>query len=281
MTTNHSPRTYHPVRDNNYIRHFYYCARIPLQWLLYSTLLLLCQDPLTVTTIFYIYSFLSVSQDCRVVSGHHPKSTMESWTPRSDGHYGMMDTTEWWTLSRNLLQDPNPGPVSVFNPTPVPEFKPRTSAKFYFRTQTQDQCQCSTQHQCRVSEIPVSTNTMRTTQQDQEQDQTYPGSHIVLTSYLYLIYTNIKSRHTASFCVRFRIESQDINNRSRKCWEYQVWSCSWWCGSAWPSHASSTLPTTPVSQLLQWKLRRSIEKMIPALLTAREDFTYPDYKYMG
>ena len=26
---------------------------------------------------------------------------------------------------------------------------------------------------------------------------------------------------------------------------------------------------------------RSIEKMIPALLTAREDFTYPDYKYMG
>ena len=80
-----------------------------------------------------------------------------------------------------LLQvsNPGPGPVSVF--------KPNTSA----RTQTQDQCQCSTQH------------------------QPDPGSHIVLTSYLYLIYTNIKPRHTASFCVRFRIESQDINNRSR------------------------------------------------------------------
>ena len=34
---------------------------------------------------------------------------------------------------------------------------------------------------------------------------------------------------------------------------------------------SDTLRTNP----------RSIEKMIPALLTAREDFTYPDYKYMG
>ena len=34
---------------------------------------------------------------------------------------------------------------------------------------------------------------------------------------------------------------------------------------------SDTLRTNP----------RSIEKMVPALLTTRENFTYPDYKYMG